>query len=435
MSRFPIVSWASQSYHTFRHSLCCIDTQTTGDNCMIRRGGHHPSTGQGPTPSYLPFALPHDPQRHKKPVPEGVERTMPEHLWRALEATSVECRASAAQPGSHANAAQPGSHGGSIVNLTDGWFHVSYVWTVVSLAAFAIARASAQQAHDTLYYIPARDWVERAAVVQAGAESRKELERDLLGVPQLSKTGRLPGFALLHQGMRVRLTTTLDPPWAVQDVGATVVGIEYDPRETQGTGSLPGEVLLAFMPLAVYVCLDDCSIIFLDAGSAQDALLAALHSPSSGATAQPVKRGLGITDLRGIYAVKPIKRRWRHELRGTAARFLKVDRVQLPLAPERAVSLYSMQGVTAKPGMVAYWQLPKVLPNEIKWLVVYVMLSRVPSLTQLQSVALTTRVRRIMERGAPDNLVQTFQRLLATQWRKRSEKRAARKGFGWVPVA
>ena len=96
MSRFPIVSWASQSYHTFRHSLCCIDTQTTGDNCRIRRGGHHPSTGQGPTPSYLPFALPHDPQRHKKRVPEGVERTMPEHLWRALEATNVECRASTA---------------------------------------------------------------------------------------------------------------------------------------------------------------------------------------------------------------------------------------------------------------------------------------------------------------------------------------------------
>ena len=164
---------------------------------------------------------------------------MPEHLWRALEATSVEGRASAAQPG---------SHGGSIVNLTDDWYHVSYVWSVVSMAAFAVARASAQQARETLYYIPAKDWVERAAVVQSGAESRQELERDLLGVPSLSKTGRLPGFALLHQGMRVRLTTTLDPPWAVQDVGATVVGIEYDPREAQSRGAQPGEVLLAFMP-------------------------------------------------------------------------------------------------------------------------------------------------------------------------------------------
>ena len=116
--------------------------------------------------------------------------------------------------------------------------------------------------------------------------------------------------------------------------------------------------------------------------------------------------------------------------------FLGVDRVQLPLAPERAVSLYSMQGVTAKPGMVAYWHLPKVLPNEIKWLVVYVMLSRVPSLSQMQSVALTTRVRRIMDKGAPDNLVQAFQRLFGnTKEETLREARAAREGFGWVPVA
>ena len=215
-------------------------------------------------------------------------------------------------------------------------------------------------------------------------------------------------------------------------MGATVVGIEYDPREAQSRGAQPGEVLLAFMPLAVYVRLDDCSILFLDAGSAQDALLAALHSPSGG-----TQRGApsGVTDLRGVFAVKPIKRRWQHELRGTAARFLKVDRVQLPLAPERAVSLYSMQGVTARPGMVAYWQLPRVLPNEIKWLVIYVLLSRVPSLSQLQSVGLTPRIRRLMEAGAPENLVQAFQRLFAkTMEETRREARAARDRFGWAPV-
>ena len=85
--------------------------------------------------------------------------------------------------------------------------------------------------------------------------------------------------------------------------------------------------------------------------------------------------------------------------------------------------------------MVAYWHLPKVLPNEIKWLVVYVMLSRVPSLSQLQSVALTTRVREIMEAGAPENLVQTFQRLFRnTMEETLREARAARERFGWVPV-
>ena len=196
---------------------------------------------------------------------------------------------------------------------------------------------------------------------------------------------------------------------------------------------MPGEVLLAFMPLAVYILLDDCSILFLDAGSAQEDHLAALHSPPPGTQRSASS---GATDLRGVYAVKPIKRRWQHELRGTAARFLKVDRVQLPLAPERAVSLYSMQGVTATPGMVAYWHLPRVLPNEIKWLVVYVLLSRVPSLSQLQSVGLTTRVRQIMEAGAPENLVQSFQRLFSAKMEETlREAHAARKAFGWASVA
>ena len=116
--------------------------------------------------------------------------------------------------------------------------------------------------------------------------------------------------------------------------------------------------------------------------------------------------------------------------------FLKVDRVQLPLAPEKAVSLYSMQGVTAKPGMVAYWHLPKMLPHEIKWLIIYVMLSRVPSLTQLQSVALSNRVRRIIEAGAPEHLVQTFQRLFGEKMRATIEEaHAARTRLGWVPMA
>ena len=82
--------------------------------------------------------------------------------------------------------------------------------------------------------------------------------------------------------------------------------------------------------------------------------------------------------------------------------------------------------------MVAYWQLPKVLPNEINWLVVYVMLSRVPSLSQLQSVALTTRVRRIMEGGAPDNLVQAFQRLFGKTNRGPSGRHRIRLGCAMV---
>ena len=78
----PMGSWSSelpacqacQRYHTRRQSLCFIGTKTSGENCRLRRGGHHPSTGQAPIPVYLPFALPplrrpgphRTPRKHRK---------------------------------------------------------------------------------------------------------------------------------------------------------------------------------------------------------------------------------------------------------------------------------------------------------------------------------------------------------------------------------
>ena len=79
--------------------------------------------------------------------------------------------------------------------------------------------------------------------------------------------------------------------------------------------------------------------------------------------------------------------------------------------PFEAVSLYSMQGTTADPGMVAYWMFPQRCTETIQWLIVYVMLSRPRSLSQLKSVNLTAKVREIIERGPPEDLVASFHKL------------------------
>ena len=55
--------------------------------------------------------------------------------------------------------------------------------------------------------------------------------------------------------------------------------------------------------------------------------------------------------------------------------------------------LYSMQGTTADPGMVAYWFFPQRCSPTVKWLIVYVMLSRPRSLATLISIGLTDKVR------------------------------------------
>ena len=79
--------------------------------------------------------------------------------------------------------------------------------------------------------------------------------------------------------------------------------------------------------------------------------------------------------------------------------------------PLEAVALYSMQGTTADPGMVAYWMFPQRCSETIQWLITYVMLSRPIALSQMRSVNLTLKVRELIERGPPEDLVANFQKL------------------------
>ena len=88
--------------------------------------------------------------------------------------------------------------------------------------------------------------------------------------------------------------------------------------------------------------------------------------------------------------------------------FFNVSRRQLPLGPAKVLPLYSMQGMTAEPGLVTHWVLPPRISDEIKWLICYVLLSRVPSLKQLISIGLTDKIREIMEGGPPEGIVQSF---------------------------
>ena len=55
-----------------------------------------------------------------------------------------------------------------------------------------------------------------------------EIVKKVLAVPRLSQTVKLPGVALFHPGMRMRLTTTLQQPVAVPYVECALVGFKPD---------------------------------------------------------------------------------------------------------------------------------------------------------------------------------------------------------------
>ena len=91
--------------------------------------------------------------------------------------------------------------------------------------------------------------------------------------------------------MKVRFTTTLHPPFAVQDVEGKVVGFEPGPsgRITQDRlqccSDIAAEHHCGAMPLCVYVKIDDCQLSLLPDELAASAV------------------------QRGVFAVKPITRR------------------------------------------------------------------------------------------------------------------------------
>ena len=91
-----------------------------------------------------------------------------------------------------------------------------------------------------------------------------------------------------------------------------------------------------------------------------------------------------------------------------------------------------MQGMTAEPGLVAHWVLPPRLDHDIKWLICYVILSRVPSLKQLVSIGLTDKIREIIEGGPPEGVVQTFSTLFADKIEKTNAAALeAKRRLGW----
>ena len=161
---------------------------------------------------------------------------------------------------------------------------------------------------------------------------------------QPNATKRLPSFCMFHYNMRVRLATTLAAPIAVQDVAGTVVGVELSPLDkyyydVQSERQLEGEMVLSQMPLAIYVKLDNCSHQFLPEG-----------------------------DHPGIFAVRPKRYTWKYFLDSKSGDFINVSRRQFALLPATACTLYSMQGTTAEPGLVAYWQAPRRAEHAPPWL-------------------------------------------------------------------
>ena len=92
---------------------------------------------------------------------------------------------------------------------------------------------------------------------------------------------------------------------------------------------------------------------------------------------------------------------------------VRVKRTQLPLVVATGSTLHVLQGCTTEPGMIFHFTFPRRLSSDLRWLAVYVALSRVRSLQALKSFGMNATIRAIIEAGPPDTIPAQFQRYFA----------------------
>ena len=346
--------------------------------------------------------------------------------WRALEATEVKSQAD--------------------LQGTELWYQAAYEWSIVTMAMPIRSVFSARQARATLFVIQAEDdllnpWAELQSLPPPlAAETKRRVGEAALRHPNMNETGRMPGFVLIHMGMQVRLTQTVEQPDAVVDSTGVVTGIDFhalEPRSHREAAHRSGAtepaeaavVVLKHQPICIYVRLDENDTEFLPPQPCD------LHAVVGAQRACSCCRFFP-----GVLAVKPRRndRPWSIEahVNDNEVRKVNIARTQVPLACILSSTLHVLQGATADPGMIFHWTFPRRLRRDMRWLTIYVALSRVRGLRFLRSIGMNSQIREIIEEGPPQSLPAQFQKLFAEKEKKTfDEAVAAVAALGWDGTA
>ena len=335
--------------------------------------------------------------------------TLSKQQWKELLATDIQ-------------------HGASL-DGTDGYTHCSYAWSSVCVGQAERSKASAKKTGATLFLIPAQD-----SICDRIARGIRSLGLGKLALqhPNMNDMNHLPGIALLHEGMEVRVTLTLHHLDIPPDTVATIQSIDLHPDDVADGAAEPGTGLryLKRFPRSVAIKIHDCKTCFLKPEPCT-------RHASTGAC----KSCTDCQWFEGLFLVQPVEggagakpRAWQIEVQDANGDTHKIKgfRRQLPLTTVQAGTLHTMQGSTADKGLIFHWVFPKLISAEAKWLATYVAPSRTQSLALLRSINLTPKIRSIIEQGPPPGIVQRFGELFDEKLQI-SAKRAAdlMKKYGW----
>ena len=313
---------------------------------------------------------------------------------------------------------------------TDLWYQSAFTWAIVAMAQVIRSRLSATRAGATLYFIPAQDYVLNRPL--NSRITNAHIAEHIAAFPNMNTTGRMPAIAMLHVGMVVRLTITVEAPEAVTDATGSVVGIDVHPDDAESAAAEHAEPpppirTLRKLPLAVIVKLDNVTTEYLPPRPCHE------HS-----FAGP-QRDCPRCDFRkGCFAVYPQLSRGTFKVEvpepgSDLMHELRVQRRQVPMTIKTASTLHTLQGVTAEPGLIFHGRFPRIFSEELRWLATYVALSRPPSFKQLISIGIPDSLRDIIEGGPPEGILSRFAAMfneVEQETRLRASELLAR--LGWT---
>ena len=85
----------------------------------------------------------------------------------------------------------------------------------------------------------------------------------MLEVYHLHTTKKLPSVGATYVGMQVSITTSVQPPFAVQDVTGQIVALDLHPDDARQVARKQADVVLQYLPYCVYIKLDNSSSTLL----------------------------------------------------------------------------------------------------------------------------------------------------------------------------
>ena len=301
-------------------------------------------------------------RKMRSPEEDRSELQLTDEEWRVLQSTDL---------------AQ-----GASLEGTEMWYHAAFAWTHVCMAQWIRSVHSAAHHQETLFMLPARDYIKNVE-----ARDLQAVRDELLKVPNMNSMGRLPGVALLHVRMKVRITATVCPCQAPVDTVGVVKSIELSPLDRARWQQQPAETmfLLHEAPTVLFEIDDNTTDTGLGPG------VVAVDACKSMTLSHTVSMG---TDSARCSRARTL-----------AVRFV---REQLPLTILTASTLYTLQGTTATPGLIYHCKTPRRLSKQMKWIAIYMALSRVESLATFRSIGMSDGIRAIIDEGPPPGLLTRF---------------------------